>query len=503
MEAMGVQVCTNTVPVLSLRRLLPNAQWLGGDEIGVSACVCDSRQVEPGMLFAALSGSCRDGHDFIAEAVSRGCGAILSEQPVPEFGLPNCVVANARDAYGRICQALAGNPSHRLKLIGITGTNGKTTTSCLVASILAEAGHRVGMLGTLGYFDGEMFEPAQWTTPPAGPLAKWLGRMVVNGCTHAVMEVSSHALSQSRVAGVSFDAACVTNVSRDHLDYHATIQDYRLAKSKIFEHMSPEGFAVINADDPIAAGYLDRLQSPALTIGIRAAAEITGAPVEQFPSEQTFLLTAGSDTIPVRTQMIGRHHIYNCLTAAAVGLAYGIDLPTVVRGLEAVECVPGRLQRIECGQPFGVFVDFAHTPDALIGCLKALREVTAGRVICVFGAGGDRDRKKRPLMGQAVEHGADIAVVTSDNPRSEDPQAIADEILEGFQAPATARVLLDRVEAIHWSLGHAVPGDCVLIAGKGHETEQIIGDQRIPLDDCDVVRRWLYEVQPYSEGGRA
>ena len=199
--------------------------------------------------------------------------------------------------------------------------------------------------------------------------------------------------------------------------------------------------------------------------------------------------------------MIGRHHVYNCLSAAAVALAYGVDLPTVVRGLEAVECVPGRLQRIECGQPFGVFVDFAHTPDALIGCLKTLRQVTTGRVICVFGAGGDRDRHKRPLMGRAVESGADLAVITSDNPRSEDPQAIADEILEGFQAPAAARVILDRVEAIRWALAQAAPGDCVLIAGKGHETDQIIGNQRIPLDDCEVARQWLYEVKPYAEEG--
>ena len=267
-------------------------------------------------------------------------GAILSQRPVPEFGLPNCVVANARDAYGRICQALAGNPSHRLKLIGITGTNGKTTTSCLLASILATAGHPVGLLGTLGYFDGETCEPAPLTTPPPAPLAAWLARMVANGCTHAVMEVSSHALSQSRVAGVSFDAACVTNVSRDHLDFHASIQDYRLTKSKLFEHLAPDGFAVLNADDPIAAGYLRRFDGPALTVGIRTAAEITADPVEEFLSEQTFLLTAGAETIPVRTRMIGRHHVYNCLTAAAVGLAYGIDLPTVVRGLEAVESVP-------------------------------------------------------------------------------------------------------------------------------------------------------------------
>ena len=492
-----MQVCSRPVSQVSLRRLLPEAQWLGpDDDVSVAACVCDSRQAGPGVLFAALAGSGCDGHDFIGEAVARGATAILSQRPAPEFGLPNCVVADSRDAYGRVCQALAGNPSHRLKLVGVTGTNGKTTTSCLLASVLATAGHPVGLLGTLGYFDGETCEPAPWTTPPPEALAAWLARMAANGCTHAVMEVSSHALSQSRVAGVRFDAACVTNVSRDHLDYHPTIQDYRAAKSKLLEHVAPEGFAVINVDDPVAAGYLVRFDGPALTVGIRSAAEITALPLEECLSEQTFLLTAGSETIPVHTRMIGRHHVYNCLTAAAVGLAYGIDLPTVVRGLEAVHSVRGRLERIECGQPFGVFVDFAHTPDALTACLKALRQATSGRVICLFGAGGDRDRQKRPLMGRAVQQGADLAVITSDNPRSEDPQAIAAEILEGFDNPAAARVILDRVAAIHWALAAARRGDSVLLAGKGHETSQIIGAERIPLDDAEVARRWLYEEAP-------
>ncbi len=234
------------------------------------------------------------------------------------------------------------------------------------------------MLGTLGYFDGDEFEPASLTTPPADVAGRtgWPA-WSANGCTHAVMEVSSHALSQSRVAGVRFDAACVTNVSRDHLDYHPTIQDYRLGEVEVVRALvarraSPWSTPTIRSPPAICG----RLDGPALTVGIRSPAEITATPIEEFLSEQTFLLTAGSETMPVQTRMIGRHHVYNCLTAAAVGLAYGIDLPTVVRGLEAVECVPGRLQRIECGQPFGVFVDFAHTPDALTGCLKTLRQAT-------------------------------------------------------------------------------------------------------------------------------
>jgi UDP-N-acetylmuramoyl-L-alanyl-D-glutamate--2,6-diaminopimelate ligase len=476
----------------SLRALLPEAEFLGADDIRPLRCTSDSRRVRPGDLFAALPGQHCDGHQFIGEAVRRGAASVLCERPPTELSVPCGVVPHVHHAYGRVCQALAGNPSQQLKLIGVTGTNGKTTTSCLIASVLLKGGYRVGVAGTLGYFDGLEVEPATHTTPPADVLAPLLARMVTNECTHAAMEVSSHALAQSRIAGVKLDVACVTNVSRDHLDYHRTLNDYRLAKAKIFDYLTPEGFAVVNADDPIAAGYLRHFHGPALTVGIDKPAEITATPLEQFPSEQTFLLTAGSESVPVRTHMIGRHHIYNCLTAAAVGLTYGIDLMAVVRGLEAVDYVPGRLQRIECGQPFSVFIDFAHTPDALTASLRALRQVTSGRLICVFGAGGDRDRQKRPLMGREAERLADTVVLTSDNPRSEDPLDIIDEILDGFRQPPAAHVIVDRTAAIHWALAHAQEGDCVLIAGKGHENYQIVGDERMELDDRQIAETWLY-----------
>ena len=488
-----MQACPHPV---SLRRLLPNAEILGAEDICTRACSADSRRLEPGALFAALVGNAADGHDFIPEALARGAAAILTERPLPGLPIPACVVPDTHDAYGRICQALAGDPSRHLKVVGVTGTNGKTTTSCLIAGILATAGHQVGLLGTLGYFDGLDCEDAPLTTPPADRLARLLARMVQNDCTHAVMEVSSHALSQSRVAGIQMDAVCVTNVRRDHLDYHPSVGDYRLAKSRLFDHLAGEGFAVINADDPTAAGYLRLLEGPVLTIGVRSAAEITGQLFERYTSEQTFLLSAGSETVPVRTRMIGDHHVYNCLAAAAVGLAYGIDLPTVVRGLESVEHVPGRLERIECGQPFSVFVDFAHTPDALEGSLRTLRDVTEGRLICVFGAGGDRDQKKRPLMGRAVGQHADRAIVTSDNPRTEDPQQIIRDVLAGFRRTSQVEVIADRAEAIGAALAEAGPGDCVLIAGKGHESYQIIGRRRLPFDDREVARQWLYEFQP-------
>ena len=481
---------------ISLRRLLPEARFAGADDVGVGACSCDSRGVRPGDLFVALPGSVHDGHDFAGEAARRGAAAILAQRQLPPLDLPVCYVPDTRHAYARLCQALAGNPSQHLSVVGITGTNGKTTTSCLVASVLSTAGYQVGLLGTLGGFDGLDFQDSTLTTPPPHELARWLARTVANGCSHAVLEVSSHALDQSRIAGIELDAACVTNVRRDHLDYHSSILDYRISKSRLLDHLSGQGFAVLNADDPTSASYLGQISGPVLTVGVRSAAEISATLVEQFVSEQTFLLTAGSETLPVRTRMIGTHHVYNCLIATAVGLAYGIDLISVVRGLEAVEHVPGRLERIDCGQPFAVFVDYAHTPDALAGTLRTLGEVVDGRILCVFGAGGDRDQQKRPLMGRAVEKGADLAVITDDNPRTEDPQAIRQHLLEGFDRPNDVQIIPDRAEAIHWALGQAESGDCVLIAGRGHEKYQIVGTDRVPFDDRQIARQWLYQMQP-------
>jgi UDP-N-acetylmuramoyl-L-alanyl-D-glutamate--2,6-diaminopimelate ligase len=392
---------------------------------------------------------------------------------------------------------LAGDPACRLKTIGVTGTNGKTTTSYLIASVLAAGGYKTGVLGTLGYFDGAEWGDAGWTTPPQNVLATWMGRMVANGCTHAVMEVSSHALAQQRLAAVPLDVACVTNVRRDHLDYHATWREYRNAKARIFDYLTPEGFAVVNVDDAASDGLMAEINGPVLSVGVERPAEITGIVVERFPSEQTFLLSAGNETAPVRTPLIGTHNLLNCLVAAAVGTVYSIDLATIVAGLEAIERVPGRLERIECGQPFSVFVDYAHTPDALTSALDALRQVTSGRLICVFGAGGDRDKSKRRPMARAVESLADLAVVTSDNPRSERPEAIVDEIVAGFRDRSSAHTIVNRSEAIHWALEQAQPGDCVLIAGKGHETYQIIGEKRHKFDDREVASRWLYEsAQP-------
>jgi UDP-N-acetylmuramoyl-L-alanyl-D-glutamate--2,6-diaminopimelate ligase len=389
--------------------------------------------------------------------------------------VPLCLVPDAREAYGRICQALAGNPSLQLKVIGIAGDNGKTTTSCLLASVLLQAGWRVGLLGSLGYLDGQAIESATEPTPPADTLAALLARMVANGCSHAVVEVSRRSLAESHVAGIRLDVACLTHARGDRL----------------LEHLTPEGFAVLNADDPASAACLRKLDGPALTVGIHKQAEIMGVPLEQCPSEQMFLLTAGSETVPVRTRMIGTQHVYHCLTAAAVGLAYGIELAAVVRGLEAVEYVPGRLERIECGQPFGVFVDNARTPAALAACLEVLRKVTAGRLICVFAARGDGDGRRR--LGQTLETTADQAVLSSDHLPGKDPRQAVARVLEGFRDPQNVRIIADRAAAVGWALGEAQPGDCVLLAGNGCRHGRAAAGDRAGPDDGQIARQWLYK----------
>jgi UDP-N-acetylmuramoyl-L-alanyl-D-glutamate--2,6-diaminopimelate ligase len=484
---------------VSIHRILPGLIAAPKEECWASSFRADTRTLLPGDVFVAIEGRQFDGHDFLSEAVSRGCAAVVTEQPVEELSVPVFQVADSRRAFAALCHAAWGHPGEKLKMIGVTGTNGKTTTSYLIAGMLAEAGHSVGLSGTLGSYDGESMQPISLTTPPADELAAWMARLVENGCTHAVIEASSHGIAQSRLAGIEFDAVCLTNLRRDHLDYHRTVEQYRQTKLSLFGQLRPGGLSICNADDRVSGAILPLLNGPVLTVGMHGPAEIEAVPVERNRGEQTFLVTAGSDMVPIRTRMIGDDHVYNCLIAAALGIGWQIDLKTIVRGIERVEHVPGRLERIDCGQPFGVFVDYAHTSDALIGSLRTLREVTAGKLICVFGAGGDRDRSKRPLMGQAVESMADVAVVTNDNPRSESPELIRSEIMQGFSRPCRAREIARRSEAICWALANAGPDDCVLIAGKGHEDHQIVGDQRLPFCDRRFAQLWLYENLPCSQ----
>ncbi len=486
-----MQKTIDCVGGISLREVLPSGQIFGAADIRITSCCCDSRRCKEGDLFVALLGQEEDGHDYVQQAIDRGAVAVLIERPVP-FNIPACTVEDTREAFGKVCQALTGNPSQQMHTIGITGTSGKTTTSVLLTSILEMAGHRVGMMGSLGYSDGLDTLPAKSSIPVVPEMASWLARMRANDCSHAVMELSSIGLATRKTAGIEFDAACITNVRRNRIDFHNSVLNYRRAKGNLLRQLRPHGFAVFNVDDPASKFLLSQVENPVLTIGMKGPAEVTAQVVERYPGEQTFLLTAGNETAPVRTRMIGDHHVYNCLAAAAIGLVYGIELAGIVRGLEAIECVPGRLERIECGQSFSVFVDSSLKPDSLVAGLRALREVTSGRLICVLGTGGDKNVDHRPLLGRAIERFADVGVLTAGSPGAEGPLAVIHDILDGYDRPSRALVKPDRAQAVVWALEQARAGDTVLIVGDNFPCQQLAG-KHTTSDDRQIARHWLYE----------
>jgi UDP-N-acetylmuramoyl-L-alanyl-D-glutamate--2,6-diaminopimelate ligase len=476
---------------VSLRRLLPGATFVNCDDIQVASASTDSRAVQSGELFVALRGAHVDGHRFVVSAAARGANALLMENAEPEIKLPQCVVADSRVAYGLLCQALEGNPAAKLTTIGITGTNGKSTTAFLVKSVIEAAGHRVGLIGTIEQFDGNTSIPALLTTPGADVLAKLMRRMQDAGCSHVVMEVSSHALDQHRVAGITFDTAVFTNLTQDHLDFHKDLASYRAAKSRLFRDLSANACAVLNADDPTSKEYRKVCSAQKLGYAVRGVSDLTAVGIQATLEGNRFWIESRSGRCEISSALVGPHNIYNCLAAAAVGRRLGLDWDTIRKGIEAVRGVPGRLQVVQCGQPFHVFVDYAHTPDAIASVLKGMRGIVSGKILCVFGAGGDRDRSKRPLMAQAAEATADMIVVTSDNPRTENPQRIIGEVVAGFRRTHALAIEPDRRRAIEFALSLAQAGDCVLIFGKGHESYQIVGTERLPFDDRQTAAEYL------------
>ena len=516
-----------------LRRLLTNVHRVIDSsspvEIVTNSCCCDPEKVREGDVFFAIDWeSCGcpsssytfDGHDdfsrpgesreatfdeplpleeAVAWAIRRGAQAVVAERPVDTGDVPLFIVPNVKESFGALCHAIFGNPAQSLKVVGITGTSGKTSTSYLIAGMLAEAGHQVGLIGTLGIYDGETMYPTRETTPPANELAFWLFRMVANGCTHVLIEVSSLAIAQSRLAGLKLDAVCLTNIRRDHLDYHQTVEKYRRTKLGIFRYARKKGIVVCNGDDRVTGAILPLIDHPVLTTGIRRQAEVGGVVIERLRGEQTFLVTAGTEAVALRSRIIGDEHVYNCLMAAALGIGWGIDLKTVVRGLERVESVPGRLERIECGQPFGVFIDCGQTPETLTSTLRTLRGVTEGRLLCVFGASSQQEPGKRMLLGRAIDTLADLAVVTTDELFNRESMQAMNEVADGFSGPVAPLTFEDRAEAIAWVLSEAKEGDCVLIIGKG-QGETFVDDSCLP-PFCDrlFVKQWLYENQPLTE----
>ncbi len=484
---------------LRLSAILPDAELCGGPDVRLASCTSDARHVRPGDIFVPLVEADRDGHFDVALAVSRGAVAVVAERLLP-VAIPVYIVDDTREALGRLCHQVVSAPSHRLCTLGVTGTHGKTTTAMLLAAILRAAGGPAGWATSLGWSSGQgrhAGSSLRWSAPE---LARRLAGMEAAGCTAAVLELDSATLAERRSAGLALDAAIVTNLRPGgDLRLHGNRDNYRRASLRILDHLKPEGLAVVNADDPASASFQHDLPCQVLTFGLEQHADVTGHVVERFVSEQTFMLSAGQETVPVRTRVVGDQHVANCLAATAVGLALGIDLTTIVRGLEAVESLPGRLERLECGQPFGVFIDGAASVEQLAGALRALRPVTRGRLICVYGPDGRGPAAERPLYGRLVERLADYGIVTTNNPGSEPGTRITDDVVDGYRRPAQAHVIPDRRRAVAYALSIARPGDTVLVAGKGERQGQWIGNQQHAFDDADEVRRALQALESPAE----
>ena len=450
---------------VSLTEILPRCRFWGGDPVRISSCCDDPRLCRPGDLFAALVHEKNDGHDAIPEAVRRGAAAVLAERPVA-VSVPTCVVKDTRTAFARVCHALAGDPCQQLQTVGISGTHGKTVTSLLITSILETAGAAVGILNSLGYCDGNRVKtkvPSLYSPPE---LARWLGAMRDQGCSHAVLESSSANLATRRMHGVSLDVALLTNVRRANLSLHGSMRNYRKAEQRLFSLLKPEGFAVLNADDPATTVLLSKLSQPAITFGMSHPAEITAEILEQHHGEQTFLLRMGPECVPVRTAITGGHHVQNCLAAATVARVLGVDLLDIARGIEAVDSIPGRMEPIQRGQDFPIYLETMTSPEGLASTLQSLRRITTGKVVCVMGVSADHGAADRAQFGRTLERLADVGIITGPHPSIKLPLPVAHDILDGYDRPAIAHLIPDRVRAIEWGIQQSRSGDVLCIIGQ-------------------------------------
>jgi len=486
-------------------RLKAEATGSRGQETGadVTGVAYDSRHVKPGVVFFALRGVNADGTRFAPQAIAAGAIAVVAEAPAPAgVTVPWLQVPNARAALAAAAAAFYGNPSEELALVGITGTNGKTTITYLLASIFEAAGMKCGRIGTIGYRIGGRELDAPRTTPEAPELQQMLRGMLAEGCTACVMEVSSHALALRRVDHLRFAAGIFTNLTRDHLDFHGDMEAYFAAKRRLFEILPEGAIGVINVDDRRGADFLAATRRP-VTYAIDGAADVRPGPLSFSLDGLTFDIRTPRGTIHVRSRLVGRPNAYNILAAAAAAMALDLPFTAIEAGIAGLENVPGRFQVVSGpSDDVRVIVDYAHTDDALKNLLETARPLATGRVVTVFGCGGDRDRTKRPLMGAVAARLSDLVIVTSDNPRSEDPSRIIDEIRRGIVMPADriahkgqrgtpSVAIVDRREAIETAIKDARPGDLLLIAGKGHEKYQVIGDRTLPFDDVEVSRAAL------------
>lgn len=459
-------------------------------ETEISGISYDSRRTAPGDLFVAWRGFEADGHRFIPMAAEKGAAAVLCETP-PEDGTPYVQVADCRLGLALASRAFFGDPASEMTMIGLTGTNGKTTSSYLIKHMLEDRLQaRVGLIGTNGIMIGEEFIHSEHTTPESYDLHRLFRQMADAGCSHVVMEVSSHSLSLQRVAGIHYDVALFTNLTQDHLDFHKTMEDYAAAKRQLFRQC---GRACVNLDDEWAAYMTADGACPVLGFSAeRNDADLAAKDIRLSATGVRFAAVCNGELALTRLAIPGMFSVHNALGVMAVGLALGLSLADCAAALESARGVKGRVESVPTDGDYAILIDYAHTPDALENVLKTLRPVTRGRLIALFGCGGDRDRAKRPLMGAIAAANADLCVVTSDNPRTEDPEAIIREILEGMKKNKTAtKVICDRVEAIHWAIDKARPGDVILLAGKGHEDYQVVGHEKRHMDEREIVAEYL------------
>ena len=451
----------------------------------------DSRKVVPGALFCCLRGEKTDGHRFARQAVDKGAAALIVEERLP-LPVPQLLVTDGREAMARSAACFFGHPERKMTMLAVTGTNGKTSTTYMVKAVAEEAGLKVGLIGTIHNLIGDLVVETERTTPESVDLFRLLAHMAEQGVDLVIMEVSSHALAQNRVAGIRFKAALFTNLTQDHLDYHKTFEAYRAAKKKLFYQTD---LCIVNDDDPAAAYMSEGLPCPIWTMGIYKGGDFYAKSIEITTTGASFHLFTPKGDGRVDLHISGLFSVYNAMGTAALMVAAGVPFATIRKGLEKLKCVVGRLQAADTfGRPFAVYVDYAHTPDALKNVLVTARGFAKNRLISVFGCGGDRDHGKRPIMGEISGRYADFSVVTSDNPRTEDPMVIIDSIEEGIRRTAAPYVIIeDRRKAIHYALDMARDGDVIVVAGKGHETYQEINGVKHHFDDREIVEEYLRE----------
>ncbi|ASS75871.1 UDP-N-acetylmuramoyl-L-alanyl-D-glutamate--2,6-diaminopimelate ligase [Tumebacillus algifaecis] len=466
------------------------------DDVEITHMTADSRQVRPGSLFIALRGYTVDGHDFVTGAVAAGATAVVVEQAIEGLSAPQIVVQDTRAASAVLASVFYRHPSQAMKVIGVTGTNGKTTTTFLIDQILRDAGKKTGVIGTIMAKIGDTKIPMENTTPDVADLQELFHRMHEVGTEYPITEVSSHALDLKRTAGTDYHIAIFTNLTQDHLDFHGTMEQYRHAKAKLFARLgntySSEAHgnkvAVLNADDEATAYFRDVTTAQVVTYGIEQAADVRAVDVQVEASGVSFTVESVFGVERFNLQLTGKFNVYNALSAMTACLVEGIPFASIKKSLESIASVDGRFETVQAGQDFTVIVDYSHTPDSLENAMKTVREFAKRKVYCVVGCGGDRDRSKRPLMAQIAVRYADLAVLTSDNPRTEDPELILDDMEAGVRNAQDRYVrITDRRQAIRYAVEQAEAGDVIMIAGKGHETYQIIGKTKIHFDDREVA----------------